>query len=70
MIVDEEGLLKKKPLNRIGSDLYNFKSKGKQSPIVGDVVIVKEVETGDGGDISALTDDEIGELITPLLNLN
>lgn len=69
MIVDEEGVLKQKPLNRIGSELYNFENQGNNSPIVGDIVIVKEVELDEGRDISPLTEDEIAELISPLSNL-
>ena len=57
MIVDEEGLMKDRPsLNVIASYLYGTHKHGQ--PIVGNAVIVKEVITGEGYDLSWLTESE------------
>lgn len=56
MVVNEEGLLQHLPLNLHGSYLYCTDQHG--SPIVGDIVILKE-EYGDMGvDLAGLTDEE------------
>lgn len=49
MIVNDEGLLKKLPLNRAGSLLYGTQFHG--SPIVGDIVIMADGWTPEGRDI-------------------
>lgn len=60
MVVNEEGLLQHLPLNLHGSYLYCTDQHG--SPIVGDVVILKE-EYGDMGiDLAGLSDEECVEL--------
>ena len=50
MIVDEEGRLKRKAINEIGSALYQ--AGQHKEPIVGDIAIVKEVETKEGPSIT------------------
>lgn len=60
MIVNEEGLLKRLPLNAAGSAWYGTMDHGH--PIVGDIVIMKESEGEDGIDLAGLTDEEIVEI--------
>lgn len=56
-LCDEEGLLKGKPvINFLGSWLYQTQDHG--DPIVGDIMIVKEVSTPEGRDFDGL---EAGE---------
>ncbi len=57
MIVNEEGPLRGLPLNSVGSVLYETDIHG--SPIVGDVVIMKEGYTNKGPDIIGLSDEEV-----------
>ena len=64
MIVNDEGLLLELPLNRIGSILYETHKHG--SPIVGNVVIMKEGMTSNGPDILGLDDIEIDSLTLAL----
>lgn len=55
MVVDEEGLLKDKPENRIASYLY-----GGRAPIVGDVIIMGEGLNQDSErDLVGLTEEQI-----------
>lgn len=54
MLVDENGLLKELPMNLAGSLFYGTQFHG--SPIVGDIVIVKEQGRKEP---KGLTDDEI-----------
>lgn len=61
MIVNEEGLLMQLPTNPIGSVLYETDKHG--SPIVGDVVILKDILTDEGPDIGGLTDAEVFEVM-------
>lgn len=57
MIVDEQGLFKDKPvLNFFASWLYGTHQHGQ--PIVGDVLIMKTVETEDGPDVAGLEKEE------------
>ena len=57
MVVDEEGLLKDRPaLNVIASYLYGTHEHGQ--PIVGNAVIIKEVETDEGAELAWLTEEE------------
>ena len=61
MLIDEEGRLKEKPeLNNLGSLLYGFLVH--KTPIVGDIVIMKDVLTLDGPDIGGLDDEEVTEI--------
>lgn len=55
MIVNDEGLLKKLPLNRAGSLLYGTQFHG--SPIVGDIVIMAEGWTPEGRDIVGIPEE-------------
>ena len=64
MIVNDEGLLLDLPLNRLGSILYETQKHG--SPIVGNVVIMKEGWTCDGMDILGLEPHEEEALMDDL----
>ncbi len=61
MVVDEEGICKRKQPNRIGTELY-----GNYSSIAGDVLILKYINTEDGMDVGGLTDDEANQLFAYL----
>lgn len=56
MLVDEEGLLKEKPLNIIASYLYEFDMH--KHPIVGNVLIVGEKWIGDGISFCGISDKD------------
>lgn len=58
--VDEIGLYKDLPMNLIGSWLYQTDIHGH--PIVGDLLILKDVMTGSGPDISGLDDADVATL--------
>lgn len=60
MIVDDNGLLKELPLNLTGSYLYGMHEHG--APIVGDIVLLKDVMTSDGPDVGWLTDEDVKTL--------
>lgn len=60
MVVNDEGLLRNLPLNVFGSILYGTQIHG--SPIVGDIVFMKEDYTVDGLDFVELTDSDIQEI--------
>lgn len=64
MIVNDEGLLLELPQNRLGSILYETHKHG--SPIVGNVVIMKEGMTSRGPDIIGLTPREEKALMSDL----
>ena len=55
--VDEIGLYKDLPVNPIGSWLYQTDIHGH--PIVGDLLILKDIMTNDGPDISWLDESDI-----------
>ena len=60
LVVDEEGLVKDRPvLNLIASILYGALKHGQ--PIAGDAIVMKEVWTEDGIDLEWLTDEEAKE---------
>ena len=61
MIVDEEGRLKQKALNEIGSALYQVSLH--KEPIVGDIAIIKEVETEEGPDLSGLDESDVAYVL-------
>ena len=65
MIVNEEGLLKKLPMNITGSILYGTFVHG--SPIVGNIVIMKEAWTDEGLDIVGIPEEEIDDLYNEYL---
>ena len=67
MVVNEEGLIKELPINIAGSILYGTPSHG--SPIVGNIVIMKEGWTEDGKDLLGLSDEEITMLTNKLVSL-
>jgi hypothetical protein len=60
MVVDEEGRLRDKNVNLIGSALYGTLKHG--SPIVGDIVLMREEPGPDGYDLSGLSNEDITEL--------
>ena len=57
LVIDEEGLLKDEPVvNFIGSYLYRTQEHG--NPIVGEVLIMQDIDTNSGPDIGFLTEDQ------------
>ena len=60
MVVDEEGSLKKKRPNLIGSVLYETHKHG--SPIVGDVVLMREENGPEGLDLAGLSGHDAAHL--------
>ena len=57
MVIDEEGLLKEKPiLNFYASWLYETHKHG--NPIVGNALIMKMIDTDDGPDVGGLEKEE------------
>lgn len=61
MIVDEEGLCKHKPINRVATELYGAHS------IVGDVLILNEVQTEEGGELAGFMDTQ-ADIICHIMN--
>lgn len=64
MVVDDDGLLKQKPMNKIGSLLYGTPIHGH--PIVGDIVILKLRWTCNGQSLVGLSEQECKELTASL----
>lgn len=62
MLIDEEGRLKEPrlPLNNFASFMYGFLVH--KIPILGNIVIMKDVRTTDGMGIGGLDDDEIDKI--------
>ena len=67
MLVNEEGLQMKKPLNIIGSILYETHKHGH--PIVGNIVLMKFGYRNGEPDIISLTDEEANELMNQIIQL-
>lgn len=67
MIVDDDGLRKKEPLNAIGSIFYETHKHG--SPIVGTIVIMKQGFGPDGADIIGLDSEDIDALLPRIKTL-
>ena len=65
MIVNEEGLIKELPVNVVGSIMYGTPVHG--SPIVGNIVIMKEGWTSEGKDLIGLTDEEAAQITNELV---
>ena len=65
MIVNEEGLIKELPINIVGSLMYGKPVHG--SPIVGNIVIMKEGWTSEGKDLIGLTDEEAAQITNELV---
>ena len=65
MIVDDEGLLKQKPLNVVGSFLYETLSHG--CPIVGTIVFMKEGFRNGEPDIIGLENEDV-QYLTNMFN--
>lgn len=57
MIVDEEGLLKDNELNPVGSWFYETDKHGE--PIVGNIMILKEVMGDEGPELAGLDDKDV-----------
>lgn len=67
VICDEEGLLKERPMiNFLASWLYETQTHGQ--PIVGDVLIMEEYDTADGGDLGGMSREDADELSENLLS--
>jgi hypothetical protein len=60
MLIDDEGLLKERPINQAGSFLYETDKHG--SPIVGDIIICREGWTNDGMDLMGLEQGDMKKL--------
>lgn len=60
MVVDEEGLLRDRDLNFVGSILYETHKHG--SPIVGDIVLMREEPGPEGYDLFGLSEQDITAL--------
>lgn len=67
MIVNEEGLIKELPFNILGSMLYGTQYHG--SPILGDIVIMQEVFTSGGPDITGIPEEAIDGILNQLFNI-
>lgn len=66
-LCDEEGLLKEKPMiNFLGSWMYETQDHGQ--PIVGDIIIVKQVMTDEGPDFDGMPESEADVLAEWLLD--
>lgn len=69
MIVNEEGMLRNLPMNAFGSFLYGTDNHG--SPIVGDIVLLKNGITSDGElDLLGLTELDIKRLCTMVVTVS
>ena len=62
MLVDEEGMYHNLKVNIVGSWLYQTDIHG--CPILGNIIIAGETETGDGLDFIGLSDDQF-KLLMP-----
>lgn len=60
MMVNEEGLLRNLPLNRLGSELYGTPKHGQ--PIVGNAIFLKDGYHGGEPDTIGMTEDEAQRL--------
>ena len=67
MVVNEEGLYLGLPINFFGSYFYETDIHG--SPIVGNIVIVKEGFTDEGPDLVGLTDEDIETFLSQNSNI-
>ena len=68
MVVNEEGLLKKLPLNTIGSFWYGTQFHGH--PIAGDIVLLKEGLVGCEIDFIGLDDAEIESITAEIVSIH
>lgn len=60
MVVDDEGLLRERKINFLGSILYETHKHG--SLIVGDIVLMREEAGPEGYDLFGLSEQDITEL--------
>lgn len=67
-VVNEEGLLKKLPMNTIGSVWYQTRAHGW--PIVGNIVVMKDGFTNGEPDIVGLTDEEVQKIMEIARNIS
>lgn len=64
MVVDEEGLLKPNDINVVGSYLYETDKHG--DPIMGNVMILKEIMGPEGPEFAGMWDEDIETLLRAL----
>lgn len=62
MIVDEEGRLKPNVRNSAGCFLYDTPAHGQ--PIMGDILILKEVDGFDGFELDGMSDEEVSKILS------
>ena len=68
LVVDDEGLFKKKPIaNAIGSFLYGYLEHGQ--PLVGNVLVVKDVHTDDGIESGGFTNEDLKSIYSAINDL-
>lgn len=67
MLVDEEGLLKSLRANAIGCFLYGTDIHGH--PIMGNILIVGEVRTGNGIDFCGIAEEVFNKIYPSLMNI-
>lgn len=67
MLIDEDGLHHDLDVNYVGSFLYETDKHG--NPIVGDILIVGEVWTGDGIDFCGMSEQQFNLLYPKLEEL-
>ncbi len=67
MLIDEDGLHHDLDVNYVGSFLYETDKHG--NPIVGDILIVGEVWTGDGIDFCGMSEQQLNLLNTNIEEL-
>ena len=60
IICDEEGLLKPNELNHVASWFYETEKHG--SPIVGNVMVLKEVFGDEGPELSGMTEEDVNKV--------
>lgn len=68
MVVNEEGLLHRFPVNVIGCVLYGTANHG--CPIVGDIVILKEGFVNGERDFVGMTDEELAVMGNEIINIS
>jgi len=67
MVVDGEFLFHDKPFNTCGSFFYETHKHG--SPILGNILILREQDGASGRDLASLTDDDVREIMPTLRDI-
>lgn len=68
LVVDDEGLFKNEPVpNAIGSFLYGYLEHGQ--PLVGNVLVVKDIETNSGIESGGFDGEELRKLYAAINDL-